>query len=131
MNTKNLFTFAGVTYAWYAIVLLVLPDGVFEALYGSTAALDSIAADFLGGSLLGLAVMCLMVRSQPMGTATSAILIGITVDNLHALYVHVSTLIGAEVIMAADWVDLSVSLVVGVGGAYLFMQSRKDTSTET
>ena len=124
MNVKNLFTFAGVTYGWYALMLLVLPQEVMDALYASTAVPESADALYLGGSLLGLAVICLMVRSQPLGAATNAILAGISIDNLHALYVHVSTMAGAE-FGPGNILDLGVSLIVGVGGAYLFMQSRK------
>jgi len=124
MNVKNLFTFAGVTYGWYALMLLVLPQEVEDALYASTALPESTANLYLGGSLLGLAVICLMVRSQPLGAATKAILAGISIDNLHAMYVHVSTMAGAE-FGPGNIMDLGVSLIVGFGGAYLFMQSRK------
>ena len=43
MNVKNLFTFAGVTYGWYALMLLVLPREVMDALYASTAVPESAA----------------------------------------------------------------------------------------
>ena len=124
MNAKNLFTFAGVTYGLYALMLLVLPRAVMDALYASTAVPESAANLYLGGSLLGLAVICLMVRSQPLGAATKAILAGISIDHLHAVYVTVSTMAGAE-FSPGNIMDLGVSLIVGFGGAYLFMQSGK------
>ena len=123
MNAKNLFTFAGITYAWYALMLLALPRGTMDALYASTAVPESAANLYLGGSLLGLAVICLMVRAQPIGSVTAAILAGISIDHLHAVYVHVSTMAGAAY-GPGNVLDLGVSLIVGVGGAYLFWQSR-------
>ena len=66
--------------------------------------------------------MC--IRDRPLGAATKAILVGISIDHLHAVYVTVSTMAGAE-FGPGSIMDLGVSLIVSFGGAYLFMQSRK------
>ncbi|MDE3002594.1 MAG: hypothetical protein OXU39_01415 [Gemmatimonadota bacterium] len=129
MNSKNLLTGASVAYAWYALVLLIFPAGVFEYLYGDTAVLEYVAVDFLGGALLGSSVMCFMVRSLPSGSATSAILVGIAIQNLNIVYLRASALMGGAEYLPAQWIDLVVAVILGFGSAHLFLQARKSTPT--
>ena len=122
MNTKNLFTFAGITYVWYAFILTVAPQGLVDSVYPNMS--ESNLNLYYGGALFGLAMACLMVRSQPPGAGITALLVAITIEQLTAVYVHVGSMLDGG-ITPVDIVDITVSLIVCGGGAYLLMQSRK------
>ena len=125
MNTKNLFTFAGITYAWYAFLLTVAPHGLVDSIYPGMS--YSNLNVYYGGALIGLSVACVMVRSQPLGPGVSALLVAITIEQLTSVYVHAGSFLEAD-ITPVDVVDFAISVIVGVGGAYLLLNARKTQS---
>ncbi len=128
MNTKNLFTFAGVAYGWYAVMIALVPQGFFNSLYPDLG--QGNLDVYFAGTLLGLAVACLMMRSHPSGPGATALLVAITIDWFLALYQQVRSVM-AEGFTPIGTVDLVVALILGVGGAYLLLPSPKGGGAQT
>lgn len=122
MNTKNLFTFAGIAYGWYAVMIALVPQGFFNSLYPDLG--QGTLDVYFAGTLLGLAVACLMMRSHSSGPGATALLVAITIDWVLALYQQVRSVMDVG-FTPVGALDTAVALILGVGGAYLLVQSKE------
>lgn len=131
LNSKTYLTLAGVCFAWWAFMLLVLPrDVVNQVLYQNPVPTpETVLRDFMGFTFVGISLMCFMARSEVgSGTSATGLIAGLSVMSLGFSYLRIPLVIGG-VLGPASFFDLVAGLFFAIGGLYLWQQARAGQAT--
>ncbi len=127
MNLKNLFTIAAVLSLLFGLAFLLMPVTALSW-YGpeSMPAAGILMTRLFAASLLGVAVLAWLVRSQGASEARSAIVLGLVVMNTLGFVVSLQAQLAVGGPNQLGWSTVAIYLLMGLGFAYFKFMKPSD-----
>ena len=128
MTSRTLLTITAVVAILYGLAFLLVPDTIFDALYGVPSAPHiALYTRFFGSALLGLGVITWFAKDFRSWDAIRGVLIGIAVTTaiggLIALFAVVTGLSNAM-----TWTSVVVYALLLAGAVYWLSQGERNSA---